>query len=366
MLKLPPAHLREGGSYGGGYGDTAARQQLRRRAKRIAARHGVELDSDWPMPELGLACMVMRAGPGIAIAHLLEQLNADSDVAWAQPVQAFGTLARPQADPLLPAQPAAKAWRLAELHRHVTGKGVLIAVIDSGIDAGHPDLKGRIAATRDVTRLPDGKAEIHGTSVAGIIAANARDGIGIAGVAPGARLLGLRACIETNSTSGAQCDTLSLARALHQAVEKRAGVINLSLSGPPDRLLATLIARAQERGARIVAAVRPQPARSSFPASLPAVIAVASSPGPSALAAPGRDVPTTRPGGLWHLVSGSSYSVAHVSGLVALMMQANGGTGSDSLTIVQSNGWVDACRTVLGTAGCRPAAALSSRTRPMP
>jgi subtilisin family serine protease len=62
-----------------------------------------------------------------------------------------------------------------------------VAVVDSGVDAEHPDLAGQLALRRNfVDAVPDA-AEAHGTAVAGIIAARADNGIGIAGVAPGAR-----------------------------------------------------------------------------------------------------------------------------------------------------------------------------------
>ena len=74
-------------------------------------------------------------------------------------------------------------------HQWSTGKGVRIAVVDSGIDIGHPDLLGRVALFRDLTGLSgDGQQmETHGLAVAGIIAAAAGNGKGIVGVAPDAK-----------------------------------------------------------------------------------------------------------------------------------------------------------------------------------
>ena len=112
-----------------------------------------------------------------------------------------------------------------------------MAVIDSGIDAGHPDLAGQVAVNRNFVSGQPLVAEQHGTAVAGIIAAKADNRMGIVGVAPGTRLLGLRACWQGRDSASTVCDTLSLAKALYFAVESRADVINLSLSGPDDRLL---------------------------------------------------------------------------------------------------------------------------------
>src|SRR4029079_15204987 len=162
--------------------------------------------------------------------------------------------------------------------------------------------------------------EQHGTAVAGIIAAKADNRVGIAGVAPGARLLGLRACWQHGPS--ATCDTLSLAKALYFAVENHPDVINLSLSGPDARLLHEILNIAYARGIAVVAAFDPKLPGGGFPASLPGVIGVSDTPVAGTrndvYAAPGRDIPTTQPGGRWFLVNGSSFAAAHVSGLLAL------------------------------------------------
>ena len=104
-----------------------------------------------------------------------------------------------------------------------------------------------------------------------------------------------------------------------------AQVINLSLAGPDDTLLGKLLDVAMARGATVVSAFDPKMPKGGFPASHPGAIAVAEEGSASAPAgiynAPGRDVPTTQPGGRWYLVNGSSYAAAHVSGLVALMRE---------------------------------------------
>ena len=166
--------------------------------------------------------------------------------------------------------------------------------------------------------------------VAGIIAARADDGVGIAGIAPGARLLGLRACSQL-ARGGAACSSFSLAKALQFALEAKAQVFNLSLTGPPDRLLARLLDVAMARGASVVGAVDVDAADGGFPASHPGVLAVAGLQSPRArpgdvlpsrvLRAPDRGIPAPRPGGGWDLVSGTSYAAAQVSGLVALLRE---------------------------------------------
>ena len=172
--------------------------------------------------------------------------------------------------------------------------------------------------------------------------------MGIAGVAPGARVMGLRACWEARGTETTMCDSISLAKALTYAIERRADIINMSLSGPNDRLLATLIGIAMSRGIAIVAAVDQSRADNGFPASIRGVIPVAdeslSAPRAGVYIAPGLDVPTTEPGGKWYLVNGSSYAAAHVSGLVALIEQVNHGRGMQKVTTALGrSGAIDAC-----------------------
>ncbi|MBQ5950460.1 S8 family serine peptidase, partial [Massilia sp. ST3] len=141
----------------------------------------------------------------------------------------------------------------------------------------------------------------------------------IAGVAPDARLMALRACWETEGKA-ARCSSFTLGKALNFALMHEARIINLSLGGPPDRLLQALLDAALARGILVVGAIDPQRPGGGFPASHPGVIAA------SAAAAPAADIPTSLPGGRWGFVSGSSYAAAHVSGLAALLVQLRPGT----------------------------------------
>ena len=353
MVRHPPDHFHPNGGYGGGYGDDLTRSARERLARSIAREHRLTFVDGWPMPMIGVDCFIMAVPDARTTAAAADELSHDGKVAWAEPVQLFsaqGRTASPN-DPLFPAQPAARQWQLADLHRIATGHGVKVAVIDSGIQANHPDLAGQLILNRNFVVGQSEVPEAHGTGVAGIIAAKTDNGLGIAGVAPGARLLGLRACWQQAGKSAATlCDGLSLAKALYFAVEQKADVINLSLSGPDDRLLRTLVDVALARGSVVVGAYDPNKPRGGFPASVDGVIAVAdhafaASPA-QVYIAPGRDVPTTQPGGRWFLVNGSSFSAAHVSGLAALVRQRH---ASSRLTLVSdraAGGTIDACATL--------------------
>jgi subtilisin family serine protease len=365
MLRIPPSHYRPTGDYAGGYGDAVSQGARERTAKRIARQYGLKLVDNWPMPMIGVDCFVMAVPDTRTTASAADQVSHDSEVAWAQPMELFSARGAPAShnDPLYLAEPAAAEWHLADLHKLATGRGIKVAVIDSGIEAQHPDLAGQVAVTRNFIAGRSSEAEQHGTGVAGIIAAKADNGIGIAGVAPDARLLGLRACWQTPDAT--VCDTLSLAKAIYFAVDSHADVINLSLSGPEDRLLRELLKLALVRGSAVVTAFDLKLPEGGFPASMPGVIAVSdTSLAPArgdVYTAPGQDVPTTEPGGRWFLVNGSSFAAAHVSGLVALMRERR---RSASLVLVsqrRGGGIIDACATLVRTAGACDCSCGSTR-----
>ncbi|MFC5479016.1 S8 family peptidase [Massilia suwonensis] len=323
MLRLPPQHFRPDSAYGGGYTGDAARAARKRLAAELAGSHGLKLVHAWPMPAIGVDCFVMEEAGGGPVERALAALARDPRVLWAQPVSLYEGM--DAGDPLYRVQPAGRDWQLAALHRASTGRKVAVAVIDSGVDPAHPDLAGQVALHENfVDGAPD-VPEAHGTAVAGIIAARAGNGVGIAGVAPQARLLALRACWERPGAP-VRCNSFTLGRAINYALMHDAKIINLSLSGPPDRLLQALLDAALARGIAVVGALDPRRLDGGFPASHPGVIAVAQAGSAAAapagtLRAPGADVPTCLPGARWGLVTGSSYAAAHVSGLAALLAE---------------------------------------------
>lgn len=322
MLHLPAPHFRPDGYQGASYREDAARAARRRIAEALAREHGLEVLEDWAMPALNVDCYRMRLPSGKASAPILEALARDARVQWAQPVHSFS--AQASGDPLYPVQPVAAPWRLSDVRKVATGRRVLVAVVDSGVEVDHPDLAGQVAVKENFVDGQNYVAETHGTAVAGVIAARAGNGVGIEGVAPDARLMALRACWQTGE-GATRCNSFTLGKALNYALQHGAQVINMSLTGPDDRLLQQLIDLARSRGVRVVGAFDPGRADGGFPASHPGVFAVASEGGarPAArvLAAPGRDIPTTMTGARWGVVSGSSYAAAHISGMMAVLSE---------------------------------------------
>lgn len=319
MLPLPAPHFRAEAAYSGSYTTDPGRRGRRKTAEALAQEHGLRLVDDWPMPLLGVDCYVFTLPAGADPQRIAAQLDADRRVEWAQAVASFHMLGGADAgDPLYPAQPVGAVWKLVDLHRAATGRRTVVAVVDSGVDASHPDLAGQVAHSQNFVAGQPYAPEAHGTAVAGIIAARAGNGVGVRGVAPDARLLALRACRE-RAGAAAQCDTFSLAKALSFAIERSPNVINLSLSGPSDRLLQRLLDVAMARSIQVVGAVDPVAPDGGFPASWPGVLAVSDRSERRGLAAPGADIPVLLPGGRFGVQTGSSYAAAHVSGLLALM-----------------------------------------------
>lgn len=360
LTRLAPQHFELRSTYGGGYGAEQPRTPRRRIAERIARRNGLVLADTWPLPLIGLDCFVMTVPDGKSVEETLRRISRDHDVTFAEAMQTYQAKAGDGApnDPLYLAQPAARLWHLAALHRMSTGRGVKVAVIDSGIDAAHPDLNGQVAANLNFVGEGPVVVERHGTGVAGVIAAKAGNGIGIAGIAPDARLLGLRACWEENGARrDTVCDTLSLAKALHFAIEHGAQVVNLSLAGPRAELLDRLLDVAIARRIEVVAAVDPALPGGGFPASHHGVVAVADEtlarPFAGIYIAPGQGVITTQPGGRWGLVDGSSFAAAHVSGLLALAQSRRPAADDHALLVAarRDGGSIDACATLLRASG---------------
>jgi serine protease len=160
-------------------------------------------------------------------------------------------------DPLRAEQYALDQSRFPGAWRSTTGEGVVVAVVDTGVDVSHPDLAGRLVPGVDLVdggEPDDGNG--HGTHVAGIAVAVAGNGIGTAGAAPSAKVMPVRVLDDAGSGSAAV-----IAHGIGEAVAKGADVVNLSLggSGLSARLLKggeinQAIRAASEQGVVVVAA----------------------------------------------------------------------------------------------------------------
>lgn len=226
----------------------------------------------------------------------------------------------------------------------LSGKGAVVAVIDTGIDDSHPDLQGTVLSGRDFSGAgaPDGTAPVgpagyHGTMVASLIAGQGSAG-GVRGVAPEAKLLALSIGV---GVQGADTD-LQIAQAIRWAVDEGADVINISLSRNSrswPKSWDEAFSYAFENDVVIVASSGNrvgESANPTAPATIPGVVAVgglakdksgaqlASTTGIAlAVTAPAEDLMGSFPGGEVRKWSGSSAAAPLVSGLLALMIEAD-------------------------------------------
>ena len=172
-----------------------------------------------------------------------------------------------------------------------------VAIIDTGADIRHADLRGSIAAAVNFVDSDDAQflRDRHGTEMAGVIAAVANNREGIVGVAPNARLLIFKACWQAQpDADAARCNSFTLARALTAAFDAHVQVVNLSLAGPDDPLLGDLIREGEHRGVLFVGAAPEAPGVADGLLHQAGVIEVASAETHSvidtALYAPGREI----------------------------------------------------------------------------
>lgn len=294
----------------------------------LAEEHALELVDSWPIKALGVHCAVFTWRASVPRGEMLRRLAADRRVESVQPLQTFRNSAReqaaaPPADPHRSMQHGADFLQLEAAHRWSWGKGVRIAVVDTQVDSAHPDLAGRVTQRLNLVGDESVAAEKHGTAVSGVIAALDGNEVGIVGVAPEAEILALRACWEDGG-AGSVCNSFTLARALSVALDAQVDIVNLSLAGPEDPLLARLLRQLMGQGSFIVGA-HSTAYPNGFPAGIAgvAVAQVAEAglpPAGHAILAPGQRIITTLPEGRYAFQDGSSLAAAHVSGVAALVL----------------------------------------------
>ena len=229
-----------------------------------------------------------------------------------------------------PAQYILEKLKISDVHRLARGTNVPIAVIDSQIDASHPDLEGVIAKRFSAVGAEE-KPHAHGTGMAGAIASHQR----LVGTAPAARLLAVHAF--STSAATAESTTFNILKGMDWSVNQGARIINMSFAGPKDPSLERAIKLAYDRGIVLIAAAGNAGPKSPplFPGADPNVIAVTATDVDDKLfsganrgkyisvAAPGVDILVPAPEDSYQVTTGTSVAAAEVSGIVALLLERN-------------------------------------------
>lgn len=277
-------------------------------------------------------------GPRETAESAARWMRSMPGVEWAEPnytVKAFKEFNDPRAS----SQWGFNSIRLFsgfEVFQSIPGAGPVVAVVDTGVDLDHPDLAGKLLPGQSFVtgwETPDDDNG-HGTHCAGTIAAIQDNGVGIAGMSAGAKVLPVK--VLGSDGSGSVAD---VAAGITWAANSGANIISLSLGGTSkSAALDEAIAFATGKGVLVIgAAGNAGSSRQSYPAASPGVLSVGatdirdarasfSNYGPSwvEVAAPGVEILSTTPGGTYESFSGTSMSAPFVAGLAALMWEKDG------------------------------------------
>ena len=343
----PAAYVARAGSTLRGYdavADYGPSVGARRTMRAVERDYGLKEVNAWPIEPLHIHCAVLKIPEGTDRNSLLAVLSKDRRIKLTQPLQTFASRTEGYNDPYVGLQRGFQAMDVAEAHPWSQGEGVKVAIIDTGVDIEHEDLRGRIAAAANFVDADDGqfRRDRHGTEMAGVIAAVANNHEGIVGIAPRARLYIYKACWQTRADAdAARCNSFTLARALTAAFDAHAQVINLSLAGPDDPLVGDLIREGLRRGVLFVGASTDVGGAEDGLLHHPGIIEVASAETRSTVAgvlyAPGSEILTLLPGGHYDFASGASIATAQVTGVVALMLAKNPGLSAAAAYRLLSN-----------------------------
>ncbi|WP_287420561.1 S8 family serine peptidase [Reinekea sp.] len=292
---------------------------------------------------------------------LAQALQASGEVEYAEPNYLYYVTMTPN-DPLYDNGNNPALWGLNAIHANqawdqTSGAGAIVAVIDTGLYLDHPDIRDNVwlnvdeIANNGIDDDRNGKVDDthgwdfansdnspsdgygHGTHVSGTIAATGNNGVGIIGVAHGAKIMPLKALRDDGGGSA-----FNIALAINYAADNRADVINMSLAGQGfSSTLEQAVTRALVMDVVVIAAAGNNMINSQYlyPANIPGLISVGSvanvtgalptlstfsNTGPDIdLVAPGSNILSLKNDGGYKTSSGTSMAAPHVAGLAALI-----------------------------------------------
>jgi subtilisin family serine protease len=284
----------------------------------LAKDYGLAVDDEATLRSLGVRLVTFTVIRPRGLGDIIDQMGLDSRVQGAQPNFRYRT----SASAISTAYPQSR-MRIEPALGMASGAGVTVALIDTRV-AELSSLLSHVAER--VSVIPNSGRGRHGTALAGLIA----------DVAPAARLLSIEAFADDPGDPDVGVSTtLSLARALDAAIDRKVDVINLSVAGPRDPLIGRLVRQALSKGIVVVAAAGNDgpDAPPRYPAAYDGVVAVTATDSRDqpyaaaaqgshvAVAAPGVDVRATVAEGVVGYVTGTSVAAAQVSGVAALLRE---------------------------------------------
>lgn len=301
------------------------RKHVAQQAREIATELDLVIEEEWPIPALGVNCIVVRLQFPERREQVMDALSVHEDVDAVQSLNLFTASTAQSASRGIDQGTDRNADRnvgdtdiLQQLSSHASGRQVSIAVIDTGADLAHRELRGLQISSRDLvgdeTVTPAAfPPEAHGTTILGLLVARGENGVGVRGHVPDADVRLLRACWEETGTgSPAKCNTFTLAKALSDVIESPVDIVNLSISGPRDPLLERLGNILTGKQVLLVAAGE---SRSGFPGSVPGSLLAVESPVRNASAM------SLLPGDRYGLRKGSSIDAARLTAVIALLKE---------------------------------------------
>jgi subtilisin family serine protease len=272
----------------------------------------------------------LRINDNRPVAAVIRSLRTEVAVLGANPNHLFAVQQDTSATSAATdsTQYALAKLRLPQAHALAKGASILVAVVDTTVDATHPDLAGVIAASFDATGIAD-RAHAHGTGIASVIAAKGK----LTGAAPAVKVL----AVQAFGSAGSSGTSLNILKGLEWAGKAKANVFNMSFAGPADAELDVMLKALRGRGAVLIAAAgnAGPNSRPLYPAASSDVIAVtATDPDDRlfaqanrgthiAVAAPGVNILAAAPNGSYQMHSGTSFAAAQVSGIAALLLERN-------------------------------------------
>ncbi|MEM7597010.1 MAG: S8 family serine peptidase [Pseudomonadota bacterium] len=285
--------------------------------------------------------------PGLSVREAITRLEASAAVVNAQPNYLYAVQQSDTAGKL-PQFGNAKV-ELAQAHARTTGANTRIAVIDTAVDTAHSEFANTRMSSFDAT---DGASNVdaHGTSVAGILAANGK----LTGVAPDAEIISI-AAFSTDASGQTHGDTWTIMNAFNIAHDQGVHILNMSFSGPRDPLFERAMKGAQKANMLPVAAAGNEgpEAATLYPAGYDTVLSVTAIDSDNTVyaqanagdhidfAAPGVDLLVLGNTSGFRTQSGTSMATAYVSGIAALTLSANPGADDALIRSMLENSAID-------------------------